>query len=95
NIASMLVRKYLNPKERVEGDLNQALETYAEAKVILEATGTLRTDEGAQLLGSEGNAYRVRKGEEDMEKAIELYKEAKAIREERGAPWTRRTVHGF
>lgn len=82
NLAAIRVRKYLNPKERAEQDLDLALSTYEEAKNIFKVTGTLRTDEGAQLLGSEGNAFRVRKREGDLQMAVQLYEEAKAIREE-------------
>ena len=71
-------------------DLDQAVAHYDEAKEIFEATGTLKTDEGAQVLASAGpprrercrgrpedaNALRTRKGEGDADLAIEGYEKA-------------------
>ena len=48
------MRKYRNDEVKDSADLDQAVSHYDEAKAIFEATGTLKTDEGAQVLASAG-----------------------------------------
>lgn len=83
NIGSLMVRKHVNSKGNDPSQLDEALQCYEKARKIREETDTIRTDEGAQLLYREGNAFLVRDGDNDLDAAIDRYEEAKKIREER------------
>eukprot|EP00439_Symbiodinium_sp_Y106_P000299 s3006_g1.t1 len=81
-IRPKLVRKHVNSKGSDPNQLDEALQCYEKARKIREETDTIRTDEGAQLLYGEGNAFLVRDGDNDLDAAIDRYEEAKKIRED-------------